>query len=299
MSERVPGSMVALVTPFCDEGNQEINYNVLQELIRLHADSRTGAIVPTGTTGESPTLNHKEHQDVITASVEAAKGTGLKVIAGTGSTSTREAVSLTEHAAEVGADAALVVTPYYNRPSPRGVLDYYQQINRVGLPFYVYNLPKRTGINVSPQTMVEIVETCENAIGLKAANGILVEIAEVVRDCRKVRPGFEMISGDDSITLPILSVGGVGAISVIANFVPNLAADVIDLYLHGKVAEAMEVQFRMIPLARASMEVQSSPAGTKALLRHLGYAVGAPRSPMADVDASEYEHLVEVLQSVY
>jgi 4-hydroxy-tetrahydrodipicolinate synthase len=289
--------MVALVTPFNERGG--VDYDELRRLVELHGRSRTEVVVSVGTTGESPTLSHAEHMEVIARTVMFARRyDGLRVIAGTGSNCTHEALQLTEASAEAGADGALLITPYYNRPSPRGVIGYYRELDKVGIPIWVYNLPRRTGINVSPETMLEIVQQCENVVGLKASNGNLQEITEIVRDCSAVRPNFQVVSGDDSLTVPIMSIGGVGAISVIANVVPDLAAQMISLFRDGQTEAAAKLQQRLMPLSRACMEIQASPAGVKAMLRGLGYKVGAPRSPMTDVDDAEAAELMRVYQEV-
>lgn len=295
---RVPGAMVALVTPFSETSPSRVSYDILEKLVAFHAQSKTDVIVPCGTTGEAPTLSHEEHAEVIRRSVEFAKGTGLRVFAGTGSNCTFEALQLTEAAAQAGADAALVVTPYYNRPSPKGVREYYRELDKVGLPIWLYNLPRRTGINLEPTTTCEIVSECSNVVGIKAANGLLVEISEVIQDCQRLRSDFQVVSGDDSLTLPILSIGGSGTISVIANVVPNLVADLVDAFQHQRNEEARKLHQLLLPLCRASVEVQSNPAAIKAIMRGLGFPVGRPRSPMSDVESDEAEVLMHLYRTV-
>ena len=167
------GSVVALITPFVDDTEQSVNREKLAELVKLHADSKTAAIVPCGTTGESPTLLKDEWDAVVSTVIEVARNTNLKVIPGTGSNSTREALRLTERAAELGAHACLVVTPYYNRPSPEGVLAHFQELDKVGIPLILYNIPSRTGIDLGTDLIMELCEKCPSIAGLKASNGDL------------------------------------------------------------------------------------------------------------------------------
>ncbi len=180
------GSIVALITPFTDDAAQSVNRDKIAELVQFHADSNTAAIVPCGTTGEAPTLLDDEWEAVLSTAIETAHNTHLQVIPGTGSNSTREALRLTERAAELGAHACLVVTPYYNRPSSEGILAHFQELDKVGIPLILYNIPSRTGIDLGTDLIMELCDKCPSIAGLKASNGDLDQITEVI-DGRKNR----------------------------------------------------------------------------------------------------------------
>lgn len=287
-SSRCRGTIVALVTPFTEDTGK-VSFKALEKLLAFHIRSSTGAVVVNGTTGESATLSDEEQLELIRETVRICKGSGIKVIAGTGSNCTKKAVSLTRFAQEVGVDSALVVTPYYNRPSPKGLVSYYNEIDRVGLPFYVYNVPGRTGVNVSPETMREIVASCGNVVGLKATNGLLEEIARVALECEEIHPGFEIFSGDDGLIVPILSIGGIGAISVVGNIMPDIVSDAIQSFQQGNIERAAYLQRYLVGFSHMVMRTQASPAATKATLRHMGFEVGGTRSPLVDLSPQESE----------
>ncbi|MFZ2169448.1 MAG: 4-hydroxy-tetrahydrodipicolinate synthase [Methylococcaceae bacterium] len=290
------GSIVALVTPFADDAEQSVNREKLAELVKLHADSKTAAIVPCGTTGESPTLLKEEWEAVVSTVIEVARNTNLKVIPGTGSNSTREALRLTERAAELGAHACLVVTPYYNRPSPEGVLAHFQELDKVGIPLILYNIPSRTGINLGVDLIMELCETCPSIAGLKASNGDLDQITEVIyRSSRLDRP-FSVFSGDDSLTLPILSVGGVGIFSVAANIIPGVMDELVDSFMRSDLNQSRVIMQAIHGFCRALLSSGANPAPIKSVMNRAGMNVGSCRKPLVDLSKDKAATLFYELQ---
>ncbi len=290
--ELLKGSVVALVTPFVDDAEQSVNKEKLAELVKLQADSNTAAIVPCGTTGESPTLLDEEWETVVSTVIEAARNTNLKVIPGTGSNSTREALRLTERAAELGADACLVVTPYYNRPSPEGLLAHFQELNKVGIPLILYNIPSRTGINLGVELIMELCEKCPTISGLKASNGDLDQITEIIyRSSLLLGRSFSVFSGDDSLTLPILSVGGVGVFSVAANIMPKVMDDLVASFMRSDLNRSRNIMHAIHSFCRALLQSGSNPAPIKAVMNHAGMNVGTCRKPLVDLSNDKTEAL--------
>lgn len=293
-SSDVRGSMVAIVTPFNER--DEICYDTFAELIHMHATAGTTGIVVCGTTGESPTISHAEHESAIARAVEFAKGTNLKIVAGTGSNSTAEAISLTEKAAEVGADACLIVAPYYNKPNRKGLLLHMKELDKIGLPMIFYNIPGRTGINVGPAQIVELLDNCSTLIGLKQSNGDLDETTELIgmlagRD-------FAIVSGDDGLVAPFLSIGGTGVISVIANAFPQPMAELIRYYNEGQVAKAAKIMAAIHPLCNALLSLGPNPVPVKSLMNKLGRSVGGCRLPLAVLDDEQADLLVAIADTM-
>jgi 4-hydroxy-tetrahydrodipicolinate synthase len=209
------GSFVAIVTPF---KNGKIDEMKLKELVEFHIKNGTSAIVPCGTTGESPTLSTQEHEKVIEIVIGAA-GKRVPVIAGTGSNSTQEAIELSTHAQKAGADGLLLVSPYYNKPTQQGLYLHFKTIAQsVKIPIILYNIASRTGINIQPETIARLAKDCKNIVGVKEASGNLDQMSQIKSLCVGE---FDLISGDDALTLPLLAIGGVGVISVVANIVPQ------------------------------------------------------------------------------
>lgn len=292
------GSVVALITPFTDDAEQSVNRDKLAELVKLHADSNTAAIVPCGTTGESPTLLKEEWETVISTTIDAARDTNLQVIPGTGSNSTREALRLTERAAELGADACLVVTPYYNKPSPEGILAHFQELDKVGIPLILYNIPSRTGIDLGADLIMELCEKCPSIAGLKASNGDLDQITEVIyRSARLNRP-FSVFSGDDSLTLPILAVGGVGVISVAANIMPQVMTELVAGFMRSDLDRSRNIMHAIHGFCRALLKSGSNPAPIKSIMNSAGMKVGSCRKPLVDLPANKEALLVHELQTM-
>jgi len=283
------GTGVALVTPF---KNGAVDEDKLRELVEFHVKKKTSVLLPCGTTGESATLSHEEHQKVIEVVVEQAKHR-VKVLAGTGSNCTKEAVSLTKHAKEVGADGALVICPYYNKPTQNGLYEHFRAIaNAVDIPIVIYNIPGRTGINMLPDTIIKVAKECKNVVGIKEASGSLDQSSAI---SRALGDKFEILSGDDSLTLPILSVGGAGVISVVANIVPDDVGEMIDAYNNGDVKRAKEIHLKLFPLIKA-MFIETNPIPVKTAMGLLGMCSSYLRLPMSSMLPQNVEKLKKALR---
>ncbi|MCC6932722.1 MAG: 4-hydroxy-tetrahydrodipicolinate synthase [Deltaproteobacteria bacterium] len=288
---RLTGSVVALVTPFNNDANQTINYDKLAELVRFQAQGGTSAIVPCGTTGETPTLSKEEWENVIRTVITTAKGTGMKIIAGTGSYSTREAVHLTSMAAEMGADACLLVTPYYNKPTPEGLKLHFQAIDKVGLPMFLYNVPGRTGQNITPDTTMTLFESCQNLVGVKAANGSLDEITDLLAKLSHNNRTACVMSGDDGLTLPVLSVGGRGIISVAANIIPGVMRQLVDAHFARDNERAAKIAQTIHSFCGALLKFGANPMGIKDIMNQAGLAVGDCRLPLTGLTEDQSRKL--------
>jgi len=283
------GSIVALVTPF---RNGKVDEAKLRELVDFHAAQGTDGIVPCGTTGESPTLSHDEHKRVVEIVIEAARGR-LPIIAGTGSNSTAEAIDLTGHAKRAGAAAALVVSPYYNKPTQDGLYRHFRAIaEAVDLPIVVYNIAGRTAVNIETDTLARLAKDCANIIGVKEASGSLDQMTQVILACG---PEFTVLSGDDNLTLPLMSVGGRGVISVIANFVPRDTAEMTHAALAGDWKLARELHLRLFPLCRA-MFMETNPIPVKETMALMGMLEPEYRLPMCRMSDANRQKLRAVLE---
>ncbi len=294
----VQGSIVALVTPFQQKNIQQVDFDLIEKLVAFHADHGTAAIVPCGTTGESPTLSPEEHAEVIRRVVQAAKGTSLKIIAGTGSNSTREAIHLTSEAKKAGADACLIVVPYYNKPTPEGLLAHFKALDEIDIPLILYNIPGRTGINVIPEDIIHIARNCKNLIGLKASNGDLDQIAETVVLSKTLDKPFSVLSGDDSLTLPILSVGGQGVISVVANLMPRTMSQLVSSFHNQDIRKAQQLHMAIHKFCKSLLTLGANPMGVKAMLNRAGFAVGACRLPLINLADDKTDALIKVVKSM-
>ena len=282
------GAIVAIVTPF---KNGEVDEERYRELIEFQIENGTDGIVPCGTTGESATLSHEEHDRVVEICIDAVKKR-VPVIAGTGSNSTREAIRLTKHAYEAGADAALMVTPYYNRPTPEGQYQHYKAVaEEVPIPIFPYNVPSRTGTNMLPETLARL-SAISNIVGVKEATGDLKQISKVIDLCRD---DFIVLSGDDFTVLPILEVGGKGVISVISNVAPADMAGMIDAYNAGDKTKARELHYKMRPLMD-SLFFETNPIPSKAALYLMGKIDYEVRLPLCKMSDANFERLKKVLQ---
>ncbi len=272
------GMSVAIVTPF---RNGEVDYAELHRLVDWHGEQGTAGLVPCGTTGESPTLDHDEHERVVAAVCERAAGR-LKVIAGTGSNSTSEAIRLTKHARSVGADASLQVGPYYNKPTQEGYVRHFAAIaDAVDLPQILYNIPGRTGSNILPETIIRLAEEVRLVVGIKEASGSLDQVSQIAAGC-----DLTVLSGDDSMTLPIMSVGGEGVVSVVGNIVPRDMTALVDTYRSGRFAEALAWHRKLFALGRDLLGVATNPIPVKAALKLLGKGTGELRLPMCPLDSA-------------
>ena len=285
------GSYVALVTPFTPD--DRVNHALLRDLVEWHVEQGTNGLVPTGTTGESPTLSYEEHECVIETVVEAAGGR-IPVLAGTGSNSTREAIHMTQHAKMVGADGALIVLPYYNRPSQAGLVAHIERLNEIGMPLVIYNIPSRTGINMEPDTF-ETLSHLEFVVGVKEASGNINQMSEVVM---RTAGRCTVMSGDDALTLPLLSVGGTGVISVIANLVPREMAGLVQAWEQGRWKDALEIHQRLFPLGKAMLALETNPGPIKEAMAMTGHSVGSVRQPLAPLSQENRAKLRALLEKM-
>ena len=288
MSAPFQGSFVALVTPF---RNGKLDEAKVRELVELHASHGTDGIVPCGTTGESPTLSHDEHKRVVEVVIEAARGR-LKVVAGTGSNSTAEAIDLTRHAERAGAAGALVVNPYYNKPTQDGLYRHFRAVaEAVAIPILVYNIQSRTAVNVETGTLERLVRDVKNVLGVKEASGSLDQMSQVIAACG---PDFSVLSGDDNLTLPLLAIGGHGVVSVIANILPRETAEMVHAALEGDWKRARDLHYRLFPLARAAF-LETNPIPIKEAMAMAGMLEPEFRLPMCRMSDANRERLRAIL----
>ncbi|MDY6774526.1 MAG: 4-hydroxy-tetrahydrodipicolinate synthase [Halobacteria archaeon] len=275
------GVFPAIVTPFDDEGN--VDYDAYESNIRRLEDAGVDGIVPCGSTGESATLTHEEHKKVVETAVEVAD---KPVIAGTGSNSTHEALELTKHAEEAGADAALLISPYYNKPNDSGLTKHYETVaDETDIPLILYNVPSRTGQNMSTDVVVELAHH-PSIVGIKEASGDINQISEL---CRRTRDEeFEVVSGDDAMTLPLMSVGGSGVISVVANIFPEAMCDLVSACDEGDYDEARDLHHELLPVFDA-MFVETNPIPVKKAMEVLGYSGSGLRLPLDDISDENAE----------
>ena len=273
------GSFVAMITPFTESG--KVDEKGINELVGFHIKNGTDGIVPCGTTGESPTLSHEEHKRVVEITIKAVSGR-IPVIAGTGSNSTREALELTSHAKEAGADGALIVVPYYNKPTQKGLYLHYKEIaDNVDIPIIVYNVPSRTGVNLLPETLAKLAEL-ENIVAVKEASGNLEQMAQIVELCGDK---ITLLSGDDKLILPVLSIGGQGVISVVANIIPADVANVIREFEQGNYKTAQDIFISKVYPLSSAMFYETNPIPVKTSVQLMGLPAGnlrLPLTPMID-----------------
>ena len=290
MSARFQGSFVAMVTPF---RNGKVDEAKVRELVEFHTSHGTDGLIPCGTTGESPALSHDEHRRVVELVVEAAHGR-IPVIAGTGSNSTAEAIDLTRHAERAGAAGALVVNPYYNKPTQEGLYRHFRAVaESVAIPILVYNIQSRTAVNVETVTLERLVRDAKNVVGVKEASGSLDQMSQVIAACG---PGFSVLSGDDNLTLPLLAIGGHGVISVIANIVPRETAEMVHAALDGDWKRARELHYKLFPLARAAF-LETNPIPIKEAMAMASMIEPEFRLPMCRMGDANRERLRTILKS--
>lgn len=284
------GSITAIVTPFRDGAVDEAAF---RGLIEFQVANGTNGIVPCGTTGESATLSHEEHNRVIELAIEGAAGR-VPVIAGTGSNSTAETIALTKYAEKAGASGALLITPYYNKPTQRGLYEHYRTVaSEVSIPVVLYNVPGRTGVNMLPETVARLSEI-ENIVGIKEATGSLQQVAEVIEYSRE---GFVVLSGDDFTTLPLLSIGGHGVISVTSNVVPAMVSDMIRAFEAGNLEEARRLHYRLGPLNRA-LFAETNPIPVKTALSMMGMTGPEMRLPLVAMADENRERLAAAMREL-
>ena len=290
MSQTFQGSFVAMVTPF---RNGKVDEAKLRELVEFHIAHGTDGLIPCGTTGESPGLTHDEHRRVVEVVIEASRGR-IRVVAGTGSNSTAEAIELTKHAERAGAAGALVVNPYYNKPTQEGLYRHFRAVaESVAIPILVYNIQSRTAVNVETDTLARLARDVRNIVGVKEASGSLDQMSQVIAACG---PDFSVLSGDDNITLPLLAIGGSGVVSVIANIVPRETADLVHAALDGDWKRARDLHYRLFPLARAAF-LETNPIPIKEAMAMAGMLEPEFRLPMCRMSDANREKLRAILKS--
>lgn len=284
------GSIVAIVTPF---KNGKVDEKKLKELVDFQIKNGTSGIVPCGTTGESPTLTNEEHDRVIEICIDAA-GKRVPVIAGTGSNSTQEAIERTVHAAKAGADASLQVSPYYNRPTQEGLYQHFKAIaESADIPIILYNIAGRTGVNIEPETVARLAHDCKNIVGVKEASGSLDQASVTKMLCPT---NFQLIAGDDSLTLPIMAVGGIGIISVVANIVPADVAALCAAFQKGDIKKAQEIHYKLLPLIKA-MFYETNPVPVKTAMGLMGLCDPEIRLPLCRISDKNLERLKTALKN--
>ncbi len=282
------GSIVAIVTPF---KNGEIDEETLRGLVEFQIENGTDGIVPCGTTGEASTLDYDEHDRVIEIVVQQAKKR-VPVIAGTGSNSTKEAIEITEHAKRVGADGALLVTPYYNKPTQEGLYRHYKTVaEAVALPQVLYNVPGRTGVNMLPETVARLADV-PNIVGIKEASGSLQQVSEILSLCGD---RIEVLSGDDFVTFPIMACGGGGVISVTANIMPKEVAGLVDAFNAGDLEEARRLHLKLLRISNA-MFIETNPTPVKTALGLMGKCDDEVRLPLAPMSEANTAKLAAVMR---
>lgn len=283
------GSIVALVTPFA---NGKIDEKKLRELIEIQIKNGTSGIVPCGTTGESATLSTAEHERVIEITIEQVNKR-VPVIAGTGSNATEEAINLTKHAAASGASASLQVSPYYNRPTQKGLYEHFKAVAQaVEIPIILYNIAARTGVNIEPETIAKLAKDCKNIVGVKEASGNLEQMSRIKALCPD---NFDLISGDDGLTLPVLALGGTGIISVVANIVPRDVANLVKEFQKGNIAKAQSLHYKLLPLVKA-MFIETNPIPVKTAMGLLDICEPDLRLPMTEMLPENVEKLKKALK---
>jgi 4-hydroxy-tetrahydrodipicolinate synthase len=286
--EQFAGVTVALVTPFNDG---DIDFAALRRLVDWHIEQGTDCLTPVGTTGESPTLDHEEHEHVIAAVVEQARGR-IKVVPGTGSNSTREAIRLTRFAKRAGADGALMVGPYYNKPTQEGFYRHFAAVAEAcDLPIVLYNIPGRTGSNIVPETTARLAEI-PSIVAIKEATGSLDQASHIASLC-----DLTILSGDDSLTLPLMSIGARGVVSVVGNLIPRDLKALVSAYDGGKTAEALHWHRRLFSLCRDMLGLATNPIPVKTAMKLLGRGNGELRLPMCPLDAAGEARIGKTLRA--
>lgn len=285
------GSMVALITPF--KKDLSVDEERLRALVDFHVENNTDVIVPCGTTGESATLSHEEHDKVVGIVLDQVKGK-VRVVAGAGSNSTAEAVSLSRHAKDLGVDGVLSVSPYYNKPTQEGLYQHYKSIaEKADVPVIVYNVPGRTGKNIEAGTTLRLAEL-PNVVAIKEASGNLSQIMEIIR-CKP--KGFNVLSGDDSLAFPLIALGGKGCISVAANIVPELFSEMIHSALEGNYKKAVELHYRLLPLFEAEF-IETNPIPIKCAVALSGRVEENYRLPLVPMAEHNKEKMAQVLRGL-
>ncbi len=288
---KLQGAFTALVTPMFEDGS--INYEGWRNLIQLQLEGGISGLVPLGTTGETPTLEESPEEEklieIVVSEVKQykeklakeGKSREIPIILGASSNNTKDAVKYVKRAKEMGADYALVVTPYYNKPSDEGIFRHFEEVSKVGMPIIVYNIAGRTGKNINTNLLCRIAEL-PNIAGVKEASGDINQMMDVVAKISRVKPEFSVLSGDDALTLPLVAAGGDGVISVVSNIAPTLVTELVTKALEGKVAEAREIHYRLLPFFKAAF-VDGNPTSIKYAMNYKGLPAGSVRLPLVEV----------------
>jgi 4-hydroxy-tetrahydrodipicolinate synthase len=281
------GAFTALVTPM--NADSSVNYDGWRELVKYQLEGGIDGLVPLGTTAETPTLDENSEEDKIieivmeeVRSFEQKTGKHVPVVLGAGSNNTRDAVKYCERAKKAGADAALVVTPYYNKPSDEGIFRHFEAVSRVGIPIVVYNIQGRTGKNISTPLLTRIAEL-PNIVGVKEASGNVAQMMDVISAIKSKKPSFAVLSGDDSLTLPLIALGGDGVVSVVSNLAPTIVTKMVHDALDGKIEEARAAHYRLLPFFKAAF-VDGNPTSIKYAMNLKGLPAGAVRLPLVEVN---------------
>lgn len=286
------GAGVAIITPMKE--NLEINYDKLEEIIEDQIAGQTDSIIICGTTGESATMTEEEHLEAIRFTIQRVKGR-IPVIAGTGSNCTATAVALSREAQAAGADALLLVTPYYNKATQNGLIAHYTTIAKeVSIPAILYNVPSRTGCNIQPETVASLIKNVDNIVGIKEASGNFSNIAKIMQLCDG---NIEVYSGNDDQVVPTLSLGGIGVISVVSNVAPKFMHDMVMNYLNGNVTESRNMQLQALPLCDA-LFCEVNPIPVKAALNMMGKEVGTLRGPLTEMEPQNKEILRKAMEGM-
>lgn len=296
---RLRGAFTAMITPMKEDGS--IDYDGYRKLLRFQMEEGIDGLVPLGTTGETPTLDEDEEQriiDVVMEEVRAfekAKSVKVPVVLGAGSNNTRDAVRYTERAKKAGADAALVVTPYYNKPSSEGIFRHFEAVSRVGIPILVYNIAGRTGKNIDTPTLSRIADL-PNIAGVKEASGSISQMTDVIATIKSKHPDFAVLSGDDAMTLPLLASGGDGVVSVVSNAAPALVSEMVRAALAGDYEAARKIHYRLLPFFKAAF-IDGNPTSIKYAMRVKGLPSGSVRLPLVDVHDEAKKIIEEALSA--
>lgn len=287
---RFKGTFTAIITPFDESG--KLDKKGLRQNINAQIEAGVDGLVPVGSTGECGTLSHEEHKEVVEITIDEVNGE-IPVIAGTGSNSTWEAINLTSHAAEAGADGVLLVGPYYNKPTQQGLYEHYKKLaEEVDIPQIIYNIPSRTGRNINADTIVKLAQF-DNIVGVKEASGDLSQVTTILNNVED----FSVLSGDDSLTLPMMSLGGVGVISVTSNLLPEEVSKMVSSFLEGDLQTAREINYKLLPFFK-SLFIETNPGPVKAAMKMIGRAAGKPRLPLVEVTEETKEILKKNLEKI-
>jgi 4-hydroxy-tetrahydrodipicolinate synthase len=287
----IKGVLPALITPFTRDN--EVDEEGLRQNIEFLIEGGVSGIVPCGTTGESATLSMSEHEHVIEIAIDCST---VPVVAGTGSNNTIEALELTKSAEDAGADAALLITPYYNKPNDRGMIAHFKAISHaVDLPIILYNVPSRTGINLKAEVVAELARE-SNIIGIKEASGNLEQVTRIIELTQD--ENFVILSGDDGLTLPIMALGGIGVISVVANVAPSIVVSMVKAFQKGEMKEARDLHIKLAPLIRAAF-LETNPIPIKKAVELIGLSAGALRLPLASISTDNEKKLRTALNDLH